>query len=136
MLVVVYTSDADVLLLQRRQPFEFWQSVTGSLHERESHADAAKRELLEETGLTEEGDLYFADTRRQFEIDPRWRDRYPEGVTRNDEYEWRYRLETRPDIRLQEEEHSAYRWSPIDEAIESVWSWTNRDALRELQKSL
>ena len=75
-LVVVYTDDAQVLLLRRRQPFDFWQSVTGSLKKGESHSDAAARELREETGYTSEGKLLFSDVSRHFEIDPRWRDRF------------------------------------------------------------
>ena len=79
-LVVVFTNDAQVLLLRRRQPFDFWQSVTGSLNEGESHAEAASRELQEETGFTDDGELSYSDVSRHFEIDPRWRDRFEPGV--------------------------------------------------------
>ena len=48
-LVVVFTDAGEVLLLRRAKPFDFWQSITGSLHADESHAQAARRELLEET---------------------------------------------------------------------------------------
>ena len=30
-LVVVHAADGQVLILRRSQPFDFWQSVTGSL---------------------------------------------------------------------------------------------------------
>ena len=134
MLVVVYTDDAQVLMLQRRSPFEFWQSVTGSLDDGESAADAAHRELLEETGLQEQGELLDTGVSRQFTIDPRWRDRYPQGVTENTEYEWHYRLPAAVDIQINQDEHSAYRWLPIDAAIDAVWSWTNKEALEDLQR--
>ena len=134
MLVVVYTDDAQVLVLQRRSPFEFWQSVTGSLDDGESPADAAHRELLEETGLQQQGELLDTGLSRQFTIDPRWRDRYPQGVTENTEYEWRYRLPAAVDIQINQDEHSAYRWLPIDAAIDAVWSWTNKEALEDLQR--
>jgi dATP pyrophosphohydrolase len=113
--VVVYTDDAQVLLLRRRSPFEFWQSVTGSLNAGETPAEAAQRELLEETGLNEQG--------------------APEGVTENTEYEWRYRLPAAVEIQIDQEEHSTYQWMPIDAAIDAVWSWTNREALEDLQKA-
>lgn len=133
MLVVVYAADAQVLLLRRHSPFEFWQSVTGSLDDHELPSDAARRELIEETGLIEEGELFDTGVSRQFTIDPRWRDRYPPGVTQNTEYEWRYRLPAATEIRINRDEHSAYCWMPIDAAIDAVWSWTNKEALQELR---
>lgn len=136
MLVIVYTDDARVLLLKRRAPFEFWQSVTGSLNPGETPEDAARRELLEETGLRLEGSLVDSGHSRTFEIDPRWRDRYPPGVTHNKEFEWRYRLHLPLDITIDPEEHSAYRWVTIDDAIDIVWSWTNKQALEALRSEL
>jgi dATP pyrophosphohydrolase len=133
-LVVVYTGDAEVLLLRRRSPFEFWQSVTGSLNAGEKQADAARRELMEETGLKDEGDLVDTGVSRQFTIDPRRPDRYPAGVTENTEYYCRSRLPQEVEIQIDQDEHSAYRWMPIDAAIDAVWSWTNKEALEELQR--
>lgn len=135
-LVVVYTDDAQVLLLRRRQPFDFWQSVTGSLKTKESHAEAAARELREETGFTDEGVLSHCGISRKFDIDPRWRDRFEPGVVENVEFEWRYKVSAVSDIELNEEEHSDFRWVPIDEAIDVVWSWTNREALQLLKDDL
>ena len=60
-LVIVYTKQGEVLLLRRSRPFDFWQSVTGSLQPGESHAEAAERELREETGLSG-CDLRFSGT--------------------------------------------------------------------------
>jgi len=135
-LVVVYTDDARVLLLRRCQPFDFWQSVTGSLKDGETHADAAARELREETGLTDEGKLSFSNVSRHFEINPRWRDRFESGVVDNEEFDWRYRLPVAGEIALNEKEHSEYLWLQIEEAIDTVWSWTNRDALENLRTEL
>ncbi len=128
-LVVVYTEDCQVLLLRRREPFDFWQSVTGSLREGEVPADAAVRELFEETGLTGEGELVDRGITRTFVIDPRWRERFAPGITTNLEYEWCYRVPEAIDIQLNTDEHSEYVWLPITEAVDKVWSWTNRDAL-------
>ncbi len=135
-LVVVHTEDAKVLLLRRHSPFECWQSVTGSLDTDEVPADAARRELMEETGLDEEGELYATGISRQFTIDPRWRDRFPPGVTENTEHEWRYRLPTATEIQISQGEHSEYCWMPVDDAVNAVWSWTNKDALQDLQSTL
>ena len=135
-LVVVYADDGQILLLRRSQPFDFWQSVTGSLKDNETHGDAAARELWEETGFTDEGELSNSDVSRHFDIDPRWRDRFAPGVVQNEEFEWRYRLPTVRNIQLNSEEHTEYKWLPIDDAIDSVWSWTNKDALKQLREDL
>jgi len=131
-LVVVHSDDAQALLLKRGKPFDFWQSVTGSLQAGESHEQAAVRELCEETGFTDEGILEFTGVSRQFAIDPRWRKRFAPGIVENVEFEWRYRVPQPMDIRIDGKEHTEYRWLPIEEAIDTVWSWTNRDALRSL----
>ena len=131
-LVVVHTDDGHVLLLRREQPFDFWQSVTGSLHVAESHPEAARRELYEETGLSDQGELLYSGVNRQFVIDPRWREKFAPGAIENVEFEWRYRLPAPVDIVLSKDEHSEFSWLPVSEAASRVWSWTNRDAIRGL----
>lgn len=121
-----------VLLLRRLAPFEFWQSVTGSVNAGEETIDAARRELEEETGFVDEGELVDTGVSRTFVIDPRWRDRYAPGVTENVEHEWRYRMSGERPIRINPVEHSAFRWVPIGEATDLVWSWTNREALARI----
>jgi len=132
-LVVIFTEDGDVALLKRSRPFEFWQSVTGSLRYCESHAAAAKRELREETGLTNEGDLTFTGISRQFTIDTRWRSRFAPGVVENVEYEYRYKMQNRAEIELSEDEHSDFMWLPVEEAADRAWSWTNKQAIEQLK---
>jgi len=135
-LVVIFTVEGDVLLLKRKRPFEFWQSVTGSLLYGESHATAAKRELCEETGLTDQGQLIFTGCSRQFTVDPRWRDRFAPGVVENVEYEYRYKMQERTEITRSEDEHSDFSWLPVEEAAGRVWSWTNKQAIEQLKVSL
>jgi len=132
----VYTADGEILLLKRSQPFAFWQSVTGSLEPGEFPAEAARRELLEETGLSDDGRLANTGTARTFTIDPRWRDRYAADTTENTEYEWHYRLPGVVEVEIDNNEHSVYRWFEIDDAIDTVWSWTNKEALESLQETL
>jgi dATP pyrophosphohydrolase len=132
-LVVVYTASGEVLLLRRSRPFDFWQSITGSVAIGESHADAVRRELAEETGLQAVSSLKYSGISRQFVIDPRWRNRYAPGIVENVEFEWRLRLAEPFQVRLSAAEHSEYCWCPIDDAIGRVWSWTNRAALEQLR---
>ena len=135
-LVVVYTDQAEVLLLKRRAPFSFWQSVTGTLDDNESHAHASRRELREETGLTSEGEMIDSRRSRQFEIDPRWRDRYAPDDCCNTEHEYRYRLSLPVRIQLDDAEHSDYQWVDMAAAIDTVWSWANKEALQQLRDEL
>lgn len=139
MLVLVYTTGGDVLLLRRSQPSDIWQSVTGSLQRDETHAEAAQRELAEETGFPAQetgAKLTFSGNSRVFTIDARWRDRFAPGVTENVEFEWHYRLPAKTEIVMDTSEHTEYRWFSLDRAIEAVWSWTNREALVDLRDRL
>src|SRR5487761_2169482 len=50
-LVVIYDAADEFLLIERCKPAGFWQSVTGSLEWGEMPDDAARREVIEETGI-------------------------------------------------------------------------------------
>lgn len=135
-LVLIYTSKHEVLLLKRIHPFSYWQSVTGGMRMNENKEDAAPRELREETGLKEEGFLIDSGLSRSFEIDPRWQYRYHFNDKVNIEHEFHYLLADRTKITLHSKEHSQYKWLPIDIAINEVWSWTNKKALERLAARL
>ncbi len=128
-LVIVYTVQGEVLLLRRRRPPGFWQSVTGSLEWRETPPEAARRELYEETGLASHGmgDCHRA---RFFEIFPIFRTLYPPGVTINLEHVFRLCLPRARPIVLDPREHDAYLWVPRRRALALCGSWTNREAIR------
>ena len=131
-LVVIHAPDRDCLLLERVSPAGFWQSVTGTLHWDETPAETAAREGVEETGLDPSG-LLDADIRRTFPILPEWRNRYSPDVKENLEHLWYLQTPACSDITLNSDEHLAYRWMDLEQAINTVVSWTNREALERLR---
>lgn len=131
-LVVVYTRAGEVLLLKRCDHPDFWQSVTGSLQRDERPREAARRELLEETGLDRGGAIVDHHRTFRFEILAAWRHRFAPGVTHNLEHVFSVALTARTPVTLAPREHSEYDWLPRDLAAEKVWSWTNRRAILDV----
>ncbi|MBB1125144.1 dihydroneopterin triphosphate diphosphatase [Thiospirillum jenense] len=131
-LVVVFTRAGECLLMRRIQPQRFWQSVTGSLRPGENPRHAALRELREETGLLGAAHLINLHQSRLFPIIQAWRQRYAKHHHFNREYWFGVCLPERRFIRLNQAEHSEYRWLRFDRALELANSWTNRAALRLL----
>ena len=131
-LVVVYTQAGQTLLLNRVPPRSFWQSVTGSLKwNQETSLQAAQRELQEETGIDASLDNIRNWNRSfKFTIFPEARHKYPAGVTENIEHVFSLRLPEVVRVEIQPAEHTEYCWVDLDEAVEMVWSWTNREALQ------
>jgi dihydroneopterin triphosphate diphosphatase len=116
------------LLLQRVASHGgFWQSVTGSLEEGETHRQAAAREVLEETGfVAHEEALIELGVVNTFLIAPQWRAKYAPGVTHNEEVCFALKVEQR-EAQLDPIEHVAYVWESYDRAVEMLyWESTKR----------
>jgi dihydroneopterin triphosphate diphosphatase len=129
-LVVIYTPELEVLLLERADHPGFWQSVTGSQDEGETLAQTAAREVAEETGI-DAGRHELSDWNLQnvYEIYPVWRARYAPGVTHNTEHVFGLRMPSRVPVRVEPREHLTAQWLPWREAAERVFSWSNRKAI-------
>lgn len=137
-LVVVHAAGGEVLLLERASRPGFWQSVTGSLDRAdEPHAEAARREVREETGIeARPRDLRRWALAYTFEIFPEWRDRFIPGTTHNTEHVFSLELPARAPVALAPAEHGASLWLPWQEAAAKCFSWSNRDAIRILGTTL
>ncbi|MBS0287757.1 MAG: dihydroneopterin triphosphate diphosphatase [Proteobacteria bacterium] len=130
-LVVVYTQDSSVLLLQRSDWPVFWQSVTGGMQTNETEPlVSAWRELKEETGLsTEHGQMQDCFESQEFDIYPRWLHRYAPGVTKNLEHVFCFKIPKPREITLSQE-HQNYCWVTKEKALELIISTTNYEAIK------
>lgn len=130
-LVVIYTAELLVLMLERAGWPGFWQSVTGSIdHAGEPLAATAAREVREETGIdVEEYWLEDWGIEQNFEIFKKHRSRYAPGVTHNLEHVFGLELPGIVPVQLDPTEHLRYQWLPWKQAAARTPSWTNRDAI-------
>jgi dihydroneopterin triphosphate diphosphatase len=131
-LIVIYTAAGEFLLLERRRPPGFWQSVTGSLEWGETADDAARRELIEETGITQ-GFLRNLQWTQVFEILPSFGKTYAPGITTNLEHAFALKLLERVPVTLSVKEHAQYRWASAAEAVNTVTSRTNLAVIQQLR---
>ena len=114
-LVVIYAQDTKrVLMLQRRDDPDFWQSVTGSVEEGETAPQAAMREVKEEVTI---------------DVVAHLRHRYAPGVTRNTE-SW-FCLALPHERQIVFTEHLAYKWLDASAAAALTKSWSNRQAIEQ-----
>ncbi|WP_173135794.1 NUDIX domain-containing protein [Pseudaquabacterium terrae] len=109
----------EFLLLQRHARPElslpdFWQGITGALEEKESHEQAAIREVLEETGI-EITQVQYAVFEQRFPVKPEWRALYGPEATEVCERVFYTRVlpGTVPHL---SNEHKAWRWANSSEA--------------------
>ena len=133
-LVLVYTTDLDVLLIERADFPDHWQSVTGSCEPGEPLARTAVRELMEETGIdaSRYGGVVDWQSHNDFEIFEQWRHRYPPGTTHNREHVFALEVPGHVPVRLHPREHRQFAWLPWREAAQRCFSWTNRAAIEQL----
>jgi dATP pyrophosphohydrolase len=136
-LVVIYKSNRDVLLIERADRPGFWQSVTGSLDALdEDLAFAAAREVFEETGIAvdqlSKDALQNMHHQIDYEIYPEWRFRYAPGVTRNTEHWFALEVPEHTSVKLSPREHVAFEWLPYEEAASRCFSPSNGEAILKL----
>lgn len=136
-LVVIYRSNGEVLLIERADKLNFWQSVTGSIDALDEDLKlAASREVLEETGIDiqslPENALQNMHHQIEYEIYLQWRHRYAPGVTKNTEHWFSLLVPDDVSVRLAPREHVAYQWLPFNEAAKKCFSPSNGEAILKL----
>lgn len=139
-LVLIHTSDLEVLLIERADRPGFWQSVTGSLDAPdEPLLTTATRELFEETGIVADGsDIVLHDWHLSniYEIYPVWRHRYAPGVTHNTEHVFSVQVPRVIPITLSPREHLNHIWLPYLDAADRCFSSSNAEAILQLPHHL
>lgn len=135
-LVVIHSAALEVLLIERAGQPGFWQSVTGSLDTPgEPPAEAAARELFEETGIVADGAarvLRDWQLSNVYEIYPIWRHRYAPGVLHNTEHVFSIEVARDIAVVLSPREHLRYVWLPYLEAADRCFSSSNAEAILQL----
>ena len=132
-LVVIYAKDTNrVLMLQRQDDPDFWQSVTGTIESGETPKNTAIRELWEEVRLEiSENSTALFDCKEsiEFEIFPHFRYKYAPNVTHCREHWFLLAMEQEFEPVLSE--HLAYRWVSPEQAIQMTKSSNNAEAIRK-----
>ena len=136
-LVVIYKSNGEVLLIERADKANFWQSVTGSVDAIDEDLwIAAAREVLEETGIDiqtlPENSLRDMKHQIEYEIYPQWRHRYAPGITKNTEHWFSLLVPEDTQVQLAPREHVAYQWLPFADAASKCFSRSNGEAILSL----
>ena len=132
-LVVIYAKDTNrVLMLQRQDDPDFWQSVTGTIESGETPKNTAVRELWEEVRLEiSENSTALFDCKEsiEFEIFPHFRYKYAPNVTHCREHWFLLAMEQEFEPVLSE--HLAYQWVSPEQAIQMTKSSNNAEAIRK-----
>ena len=132
-LVVIYAKDTNrVLMLQRQDDPDFWQSVTGTIESGETPKNTAIRELWEEVRLDiSENSTALFDCKEsiEFEIFPHFRYKYAPNVTHCREHWFLLAMEQEFEPVLSE--HLAYQWVFPEQAIQMTKSSNNAEAIRK-----
>jgi lipoyl(octanoyl) transferase len=134
--VHLYRPDPGVrFLMLRRTPERggFWQGVSGAPLPGESDAEAAVREVREETGYEVGDSLRRLGVEYSHELDPgkadSWAEIYGEGVTSVEVVTFGARAPDGLDPALDPDEHDDFAWPGLDEAA-ALLDWPiEHDAL-------
>lgn len=132
-LAVIYAKNTGhVLMLQRRDDPDFWQSVTGSMENGETPRQTAIRELWEEVRLKIPANstaLFDCNECVEFEIFPHFRYKYAPNITHCKEHWFLCGVEKEfiPEL----SEHLGFKWVSVEEAVKMTKSSNNAEAIEK-----
>jgi len=140
-LVVIHTAELEVLLLERADAPNFWQSVTGSKDAADEPLVATcVREVGEETGIAigspavPRAALVDWELANVYDIYPQWQHRYAAGVTRNTEHVFGLCVRRDTPVRLAPREHLRSEWLDWRAAADRCFSPSNAEAILHLPR--
>ncbi|HST26310.1 MAG TPA: NUDIX domain-containing protein [Gaiellaceae bacterium] len=128
--VLVFVRRGDEYLILRRSEKQggYWHSVAGAVEAGESYAEAAARELLEETRLA----AVPRDLNRPYDYDIEgWEAHFAPGVERIHVESFLVEAPAGWEPTL-DFEHDAYRWCAPADALERLYWPEPREVLQEL----
>ena len=131
-MVIYAESTYRILMLQRQDDPDFWQSVTGTIESGETPKNTAIRELWEEVRLEiSENSPALFDCKEsiEFEIFPHFRYKYAPNVTHCREHWFLLAMEQEFEPVLSE--HLAYQWVLPEQAIQMTKSPNNAEAIKK-----
>lgn len=123
--VWILYQDEVLLLKVIKERGSGWHPVTATVEKNENRLDCAKREILEETGISEKmGDLVPLDF--SFEYNGRW--------GKAEEVAFVMRLRKKPGkIKIDPSEHTEFKWVKITKAPDLLEHESQRIALEKLE---
>lgn len=132
--VVYFLSDKKIeyLLLKRKLHWKGWEFPKGGKENKETDKQTIIRELKEETGLSSEEIISF-DKSGKYEYDDKTR---VERKFLGQEYKLFAVKVNSKDVRIDENEHSDFRWFVFDKAVDKI-TWKNqKQCLKIVDKKL
>ena len=129
-IVPVYQGDTRTEFLIIHQTNDIWGFPKGGEEAGESEVDTARRELAEETNIT---DVEFLANTKIYE---RYDAIYPDGQSYHKEVAYFVGIVSNQAVTLQEEEVQDYAWLPYEEALERLTFENTQKVLRQAYAAL
>ena len=122
-----------LILKRKKERGGFWQPITGGLEDDETLIEALRREIKEETGITNYERII--ENVHYFEFsDSSLVESYKTDIF--SEYVFGIEVSSNEELVLDEKEHCEYRWCSFIEALKLLKWKENKEALKKLKELL